>query len=275
MKRRFLPISLLLTVIVLTQTSFMANAHGDSGKYSPRNTMQATVQSFMKSIRANQKTGLIDPAWFVENSSAAQRELNPDWISLGPDNYGSFTRAIVFDKKDATNKTIYIGTMGGGVFKSVNGGITWKSVSENMMVSSMAQTEDGTIYVGTGDGRNVQKQNGLSDLGYSTSFNGEGIFKSTANGFAKINSTSEWYFVNELTAFGNTVYAATTDGLFMTTDGENWTSVDYQKDISADIVSVNVGDIAARYVKIRVFNTDQSANVGTVRLYEFMLFDQQ
>jgi len=28
-------------------------------------------------------------------------------------------------------------------------------------------------------------------------------------------------------------------------------------------------------VKLRIFTTDSGANVGTVRLYEFMLFDQQ
>ena len=41
------------------------------------------------------------------------------------------------------------------------GGITWKTVSRNMMVSCLAQTEDGSIYVGTGDGRSAHKNNGL------------------------------------------------------------------------------------------------------------------
>lgn len=226
MKRRFLPISLLLTIIVLTQTNFMANAHGDNGKYTPRNTMQATAQSFMKSIRANQETGLIDPACLVESSSATQtRNENLKWTPLGPDNYGSLTRAIVYDKKDATNKTIYIGTMGGGVFRSTNGGITWKSISDNIMVNTMVQTEDGTLYVGTGDGRDAQGQNGLLDLNYTTSFQGEGVYRSNGDNFEKIASTSEWAFVNELAVFGNTVYAATGNGLFVTTDGENWTSI--------------------------------------------------
>ena len=94
------------------------------------------------------------------------------------------------------------------------------------------------------------------DLGASKTFDTYTIVNAGSKSSNKNNNTSEWE-------------------IFVSDDGENWTSVDYQKDISADIVSVNVGDIAARYVKIRVFNTDQSANVGTVRLYEFMLFDQQ
>ena len=62
--------------------------------------------------------------------------------------------------------------------------------------------------------------------------------------------------------------------IFVSEDGTNWTSVDYQKDNTEGIVSVNVGDTSARYVKVRLFATDASS-VGTARIYEFMLFDQQ
>lgn len=213
MKKRFLPISLLLTIIILAQTSFVVNANGDSGKYTPRTSMQPTAQSFMKSIRANQETGLIDPAWLVAaENSQSRNEGELEWTNLGPDNYGSLTRGIVYDKKDATNKTIYIGTMGGGVFQSVNGGITWKTVSQNMMVSCMAQTEDGTIYVGTGDGRSAHQYNGLENLNYETSFVGGGIY--TLGSEQAMEGTTTWSFVNDIATYGNTVYAATSEGLF-------------------------------------------------------------
>ena len=213
MKKRFLPISLLLTIIILAQTSFVVNASSDSGKYTPRTAEQATAQSFMKSIRANQGTGLIDPAWLVATENSQSRnagELN--WSSLGPDNYGSLTRGIVYDKNDATNKTIYIGTMGGGVFQTTNGGITWKTLNNNMMVSCMAQTEDGTIYVGTGDGRSAHTYNGLSDLNYETSFVGSGLHELTGN--TVIEGTENWDFINDIATYGNAVYAASSEGLF-------------------------------------------------------------
>jgi photosystem II stability/assembly factor-like uncharacterized protein len=213
MKKRFLPISLLLTIILLAQTSFVVNANSDSGKYTPRTANQATAQSFMKSIRANQETGLIDPAWLVatENSQSRNSEgLN--WSSLGPDNYGSLTRGIVYDKTDATNSTIYIGTMGGGVFQSTNGGITWKTLNNNMMVSCMAQTEDGSIYVGTGDGRGAHSYNGLSYLNYETSFIGSGLYEVKSN--TVVAGTEDWEYVNDIATNGNTVYAATNEGLY-------------------------------------------------------------
>jgi photosystem II stability/assembly factor-like uncharacterized protein len=167
----------------------------------------------MKSIRANQETGLIDPAWLVatENSQSRNSEgLN--WSSLGPDNYGSLTRGIVYDKTDATNSTIYIGTMGGGVFQSTNGGITWKTLNNNMMVSCMAQTEDGSIYVGTGDGRGAHSYNGLSYLNYETSFIGSGLYEVKSN--TVVAGTEDWEYVNDIATNGNTVYAATNEGLY-------------------------------------------------------------
>ena len=213
MKKRFLPISLLLTIILLAQTSFVVNANSDSGKYTPRTAEQATAQSFMKSIRANQETGLIDPAWLVTTTKSQSRNSNDfNWTSLGPDNYGSLTRGIVYDKNDATNNTIYIGTMGGGVFKSTNGGITWQTWTQNMMVSCMAQTEDGLIYVGTGDGRSAHKNNGLSDLNYSTSFVGCGLYELTKG--ETIEGTENWKHINDIAVNGNKVYAATSEGLF-------------------------------------------------------------
>lgn len=245
MKKRFLPISLLLTIIILAQTSFVVRANGDSGKYNPRSTSQATAQSFMKSIRANQETGLIDPAWMLEATKGSQSrdggELN--WTSLGPDNYGSLTRGIIYDNQDATNKTIYIGTMGGGIFKSVNGGITWKSVGDkNLMVSCMVQTENGDIYVGTGDGRGAHNQNGFSHLNYENSFQGTGIWTLKNNVLTNIENTS--IFVNDLAVKGNVVYAATNDGLKCYENG-NWTTQHQGEEVygvelcqNGDIVSV-------------------------------------
>lgn len=213
MKKRFLPISLLLTIIILSQTSFVVNANDDSGKYIPRTEAQPTAQSFMKSIRANQETGLIDPAWLMAPESQKTRTSNElEWTSLGPDNYGSLTRGIVYDKNYATNKTIYIGTMGGGVFQSVNGGITWKTISDNLMVSCMTQTEDGTIYIGTGDGRSAHDYNGLNELNYETSFIGSGLYKLGSN--EAIDGTTDWKFINDIAAYKNDIYAATSEGLY-------------------------------------------------------------
>ena len=61
--------------------------------------------------------------------------------------------------------------------------------------------------------------------------------------------------------------------ILVSSDGKNFTSIDYQNGNKADVVSVNVGDVSARYIEIRFFTTDQN-NTDNVRIQEFMLFDQ-
>ena len=128
MKKRFLPLSMLLITIVLAQASIVANATGIQGKYNPRTSSKATFSSFMKSIRANQETGLIDPADLIAGQRAAQatnRDANLDWVSAGPDNFGGLTRGVIYN----ADGTVVIGTMGGGIYKTTNGGITFKQIS--------------------------------------------------------------------------------------------------------------------------------------------------
>ena len=56
-------------------------------------------------------------------------------------------------------------------------------------------------------------------------------------------------------------------------DGESWTSVDYQPDCDRDSASFRVGAQRARYIMLRIYNPDDS-QAGTIRLYEFMLYQQ-
>lgn len=61
--------------------------------------------------------------------------------------------------------------------------------------------------------------------------------------------------------------------LLISDDATNWTSVDYQPDCDKNSASFNIGDQSARYLLLRAYNPDDS-QVGTIRLYEFMLFNQ-
>ena len=238
MKKRFLPLSMLLITIVLAQASFVANATGIQGKYTPRTGSKATFSSFMKSIRANQETGLIDPALMMAGRKAAQATSKDDdltWNYAGPDNYGGMTRAMLYDN----DGTIYIGTMGGNIFKSTNGGITFGRVTNfNLPISCMVKTADGNIYVGTGDGREAQTLNGLSDMGYETSFVGNGVYKLEGNQLVLVAASEGIEFVNEMAAVNNVIYAATSEGLMK----------DWQVIIEGNFRSVkanNNGDILA------------------------------
>ena len=189
MKKRFLPLSMLLITIVLAQASFVANAAGGQGKYTPRNGSKATFSSFMKSIRANQETGLIDPADLLAAQKATQtsaKDGDLSWDYAGPDNFGGLTRAVVYDK----NGNVVIGTMSGDIYKTENDGITFRKIASiEYPISCMIMNSNGDIFIGTGDGRDAQNLNGLADRGFETSFIGKGIYKMSGTE-AKVDTPS-------------------------------------------------------------------------------------
>ena len=226
MKKRFLPF--LMAVLVFGQFAIADNG----GHYVPRTQGNATAESFMGSLRANQHTGLIDPAWMLQATQNQARGIAAEdlyWISMGPDNMGGQTTAIVYDNQ---SNVVYIGSKGGGVYKTYNLGVTWHQVGEqDLMVSSMVQDTDGTIYIGTGDGDAAATFTGLDQQNYENSFIGSGIWMLKDDAFTQIattvptlNEVTSWSFVNELALSGNKLIAATNGGLRYTTDkGATWT----------------------------------------------------
>ena len=230
MKKRFLPFSLLLVIMVLGQSMAIAD---QGGHYVPRTQTTMNAESFMGSLRANQNTGLIDPAdMFKAMQVQATRNGANDplyWISMGPDNMGGQTTAVVYDNRlyqGHPNGVVYIGSKGGGVYKTYNYGVTWHHVGNlNLMVSCMIQDADGTIYVGTGDGSNGVNYNGLDQQGYDNSFAGTGLYKLVDDAFelVKAPTADEWLYINDLAIAGSKLLAATDDGLMYSNDkGQTW-----------------------------------------------------
>ena len=240
MKKRFLPFSLLLVIMILGQ----AVIADQGGHYVPRTQPTMNAESFMGSLRANQQTGLIDPADMLKAMQAPATRGTADnplyWISMGPDNMGGQTTAILYDNKKNPygnpNGVVYIGSKGGGVYKTYNHGITWHQVGGlDLMVSCMVQDADGVIYVGTGDGNNGINYNGLSQQGYDNSFIGTGLYALTNDEFelVKAPTADEWLYINDLAIAGNLLLAATDEGLMCSNDkGHNWTNAVEGKAVS-------------------------------------------
>lgn len=67
------------------------------------------------------------------------------------------------------------------------------------------------------------------------------------------------------------VYNTNSWEVLVSQDSGNWVSVDYQKGNTKSITSCRLSDIQARYVMLKIWNADNQ-KIGTVRLYEFMLF---
>ena len=96
------------------------------------------------------------------------------WRSIGPAVSGGRVPAVA---GTASNPNLYyIGSAGGGVWKSDNGGATWTPVFEKEPVSAIGAvtidpTNENTVWVGTGE------SNPRNDVSY-----GDGVYKSTDGG---------------------------------------------------------------------------------------------
>jgi hypothetical protein len=163
------------------------------------------------------------------------------WAQRGPVNVGGRTRALAVDI--ANPGTLLAGGVSGGMWKSTDGGTTWKKVttpSQLHSVTSIAQdTRPGkrnVWYYGTGEltGNSANGDGGAI-------YRGDGIFKSTDNGesWAQLPSTVAgtpqvfssmfqyvWDIVLNPASSADEVYAATIGGVNRSTDGgTTWTAV--------------------------------------------------
>jgi len=179
----------------------------------------------------------INRADYLKNLSAkSSGVLNLEWELLGPDNQGGRTRALIFDNQ-VPNK-LWAGSVGGGLFQSVDNGNTWTRVVSYdgyFPIASMTQGSDGALYVGTGEGLG----NSLAFVGssgYNSQSAGNGVFKSTDGGATwyqlpqtndlndnqVISGSCTWCGVNALAVSPidpNLVFAGTESGLKIATDG--------------------------------------------------------
>ena len=147
------------------------------------------VMSIAKSEREKAEAQMAERELSLRNRSASGAGAQPGlglvidgWQPLGPGNVGGRTRAMVISPagpgtglKDDEGFMLAAG-VAGGVFKSTDGGESWRPVSdllENIAISAMVldPTDPNIVYVGTGEG-----------FSNGDAVRGLGIFKSTDAG---------------------------------------------------------------------------------------------
>ena len=154
------------------------------------------------------------------------------WQERGPNNVGGRIRAVMIDKNDATNKKVWIGGVGGGIWYTNDitaANPVWNKINDfldNMAITDIIQ-EPGTpntMYAGTGEGFfNGGAQRGL------------GVFKSTNGGttWTALGTTAGFEFVQDLEIDNNgKIYAtvrssnAALSGVMRSSDGgATWVQV--------------------------------------------------
>lgn len=158
-------------------------------------------------------------------SYAAEAQALGSWSQLGPGNVGGRTRALAIDPVNPKN--MYAAGVSGGVWKSVDGGLSWKPLDDlmaNLAVSTLVLDPKNpkVLYAGTGEGY----------------FNGDGVrgggvFRSADSGATwsrlAATATSDFHYVNDLAVSAKDprrIYAATRTGVWRSlSSGGSWTRV--------------------------------------------------
>ena len=167
-----------------------------------------------------------------------------DWISVGPGNIGGRIRAIAIDPTNANN--IWLGSVGGGIWRTTNAGTSWVPVNDfmaNIAISSLVinPANPSVMYAGTGE-RFIISPTAEGQALTPDGLRGLGVFKSTDAGLtwnqlAKTNPADstvcataglacQWSYVTRLAISPNgaTILAATGAGIWRSTDaGATWT----------------------------------------------------
>jgi photosystem II stability/assembly factor-like uncharacterized protein len=148
-----------------------------------------------------------------------------NWEWLGPGNIGGRVRALVFHPTDSN--VMWLGSAGGGVWKTTNGGGQWTPMSDflsTLPVASLAvdPINPQILYAGTGE-----------LVGSNSSIPGSGIWKSIDGGlnWFLLTATSgvDFSYVSTLehnrTVSGR-LLAGTRTGIYRSNDGgSNWTLI--------------------------------------------------
>ncbi len=150
-----------------------------------------------------------------------------DWQWLGPGNIGGRVRAIL--THPTAPNTLWAGSAGGGIWKTVNGGSSWFPLNDllpSLAITSLTMdpTNSDIIYAGTGEGFTSM---GLPGAGVFKSFDGGTTWHQLPG-----TSTSEALYVNDIAHHPVNSGWLIACVVTQTDDGEIWRTINGGEDWS-------------------------------------------
>ena len=171
-------------------------------------------------------------------SAAGAPLISPtSWRWLGPGNVGGRIRSIAVHPYKP--EILFAGSVGGGIWKTTNGGAGWTPVDDFMAVLSVSSlvinpANPGVMFAGTGEG-----------YGNADSLRGAGIFKSVDGGttWTQLPGTAEQSSAVTRLAIspnGTVVLAGTNTGLWRSTNASTFAWID--AGVAPQDVDINPSD---------------------------------
>lgn len=200
----------------------------------------------------------------LRKSQLKSATVKLDWKERGPGNVSGRARSLIIDPDDRTGNTWFVGSAGGGIWKTTDAGNSWRNLTDNfpnLSVCSMAMASSNyrIIYAGTGEGySNVDK------------IGGDGIFKSTDHGetWEQLPSTVsniDFNYVNRIIidpSDENHILAACTKSIQKSTDGGiSWTKVYNSTSIIQQILC-NPSNFSIMYASVNGSKIIKSEDAG-------------
>lgn len=198
-------------------------------RYQQRLSADGTVpaEALMRAVQQRDAmTQHVPQGWRGDSAEDGNGEGDINvWTWLGPGNIGGRIRAILIHPTQPA--TMWLGSAGGGIWKTTNSGGLWSPLGDfmaSLSIGCMAidRTAPDVLYAGTGEGF-FDAVEGTSN---TAAIRGAGIFKSVNGGatWTQLPATAgpEWYFVNRLAispADSAVLLAATGTGIYRSVDG--------------------------------------------------------
>ena len=205
------------------------------------------------------------------NQTSRAALYSGNWSPIGPnEDIGGRVLSVAIDPSNSN--TIFIGSAGGGIWKTTNGGTgsnSWKAVATGFPVLGVPSiiihpTNSSIIYAATGEVYRTDTSNIGFNVWKARGTYGVGILKSIDGGYtwsSVLNKSLSNLFGVQMLEFDpsnpNTIYACTTDGLYRSIDaGANWAKI-LDKIYVSDIVihSTNPNELLAAVGNLT--NTDK------------------
>ncbi len=197
------------------------------GKIDPSTRLRAAWRA--KLDASNFPKGL-----FSLTGPVAHPVSGSSWQNLGPTNFAGRVSAVAVDPTKPN--VIYRGAAGGGVWKTTDGGTTWKALTDDLGDLSIgaiavAPSKPQTVYVGTGEG--VESIDGIDGIGFIKSTDG-----GTTWALPVSVSATKFFALSVHPTKPDELLAATSTGIQKSTDGGATWKTTFSKYAGTELVRV-------------------------------------